>query len=354
MPKLPPLGKIDSEFFNEIIFPRLGAKRPEIAVGPKHGVDVGIIEIGEYALALSADPVFIVPEYGFERAAWFAFHILFSDAVTSGLAPAYLAIDLNLPPAISESELETIWKVIDREAKKYGVAIVTGHTARYGGCDYPMVGGAVAIAKGGKDDYCSPKFIEPGDKIIVTKGPAIEATGIFAAMFPKYLAGTIGAELAKQAEALFYKMSVLDDAIAAASVGTRNNGVSAMHDATECGLWGGICELVAAAGLGAEIHMEKIPVLPAVKAVCSMFDIDPFKSISEGTLILTARPYKAEAVLNAISTKGIQAAIIGEVTKEKSVYVLDGGSRAQIEHPRIDPFWAAFYGAIEKYAEIEV
>lgn len=50
MPKLPKLGKIDESFFNEVIFHRLGAKRNEVVVGPQHGVGVGIIKIGKYAL----------------------------------------------------------------------------------------------------------------------------------------------------------------------------------------------------------------------------------------------------------------------------------------------------------------
>ena len=95
--KLPDIGKISPEVFEELIYPRLGAKRRSVLVPPQNGVDVGIVEIGDQAVAMTTDPVFIVPEYGFERAAWFAIHILASDIVTSGLPPTYLSIDLNLP-----------------------------------------------------------------------------------------------------------------------------------------------------------------------------------------------------------------------------------------------------------------
>src|SRR5512143_2348575 len=172
--KLPEIGKISQQVFEELIYPRLGAPSRKVLVGPMHGVDVGIIRVGNRAVALTTDPVFIVPEYGWERAAWFAIHILLSDVVTSGLKPSYLAIDLNLPMSINEAQLETVWKVIHRECRKYGVAIVTGHTARYGNCGYPMVGGATVLAEGGLADYVEPRFVRPGDDIIVTKGPAIE------------------------------------------------------------------------------------------------------------------------------------------------------------------------------------
>src|SRR5512136_132005 len=109
MSKMPEIGKISPEIFNELIFPRLGAPSKDILVGPQHGVDVGIVQIGNKAVALTTDPVFIVPEYGWERAAWFAIHIIASDSVTSGLKPAFLSIDLNLPMQITKDQLSTMW-----------------------------------------------------------------------------------------------------------------------------------------------------------------------------------------------------------------------------------------------------
>ena len=69
MSEIPEIGKISPEIFNELIFPRLGAKSEKVLVGPQHGVDVGIVEIGDKAVSFTCDPVFIVPEYGWERAA---------------------------------------------------------------------------------------------------------------------------------------------------------------------------------------------------------------------------------------------------------------------------------------------
>src|SRR5207249_6137937 len=94
----------------------------------------------------TTDPIYIVPQYGWERAAWFAFHILASDLTTSGVAPQYITMDWNLPMDIEDGQIETMLRVIDRESKKYGAAIVTGHTGRYEGCAYPMVGGATFLA----------------------------------------------------------------------------------------------------------------------------------------------------------------------------------------------------------------
>ena len=342
------LGKITDSFFQRIIKPHLGATRPEVVVGPEQGVDVGIVELGDYALAMTADPVFVVPEYGFERSAWFAIHILASDAATSGLPLAFVSIDLNLPPELSDDDLARMWLIIHDECKKMGVAIVTGHTGRYDNCRYPMIGGATFMALGPRDTYCSPRFCRPGDQIIITKGPAVEATGIFGAMFPERIEEQLGRDLRLAAEQAFYKMSVVEDARLCASVGTRDRGVAAMHDATEYGIWGGLHEFAKAAGLGLIVHRDAIVWTPGVREVCELFGIEPFSSISEGTLIAAIRPHAAKEVLQRLNDAGIGASICGEMLPaSEGIHVVENGRKRILDHPGVDPFWKAFYNALK-------
>ncbi len=350
MSEIPEIGKISPEIFNELIYPRLGAKDNKILVGPQNGVDVGIIEIGDQAVSLTTDPVFIVPEYGWERAAWFAIHILASDSATSGLKPKYLTIDLNLPMEITKKQLTVMWDTMHRECVKLDIAVVTGHTARYENCHYPMVGGATIIGIGKKDEYVTPKLARAGDKLIITKGPAIEATGIFAAMFPSLIEEKFGRKFRQKAEQIFYKMSVVEDAMTAVGVGRRDAGITAMHDATECGVWGGLFEIAQASGLGARIEKENIVVEECVPEICQLFGIDPFASISEGTLIISCKPDKAESVVDALVKKGIRASIVGELTTaEHGMLLVSEGKEKKLKHPIVDPFWNAFYGALKKY-----
>ncbi len=352
--KLPEIGKISAEVFKQLIFPHLGAHRSEILVGPQHGVDVGIVQIANKAVAMTSDPVFIVPEYGFKRAAWFAIHILASDIVTSGLPPTYLAIDLNLPLSMTEEELSIVWKTVHEECMKMGMAIITGHTARYDNCHYPMVGGATVIAVGDTDEYVSPKFISVGDKIIITKGPAIEASGIFATMFPKYLARHFGEEFSRKAQSLFYRMSVVHDALTAVKIGVRDQGVSSMHDATECGIWGGLHELAQAAGVGVSVVQDSIIMDPYAEKICELFKIDPYKSISEGTLIITCRAHKSEHLVKYLRENGINASIAGEITDKKyGLKIKEKGKEKRLLHPEVDPFWKAFYGALRNRKKLE-
>ena len=99
-------GKATAELFEQVILRRLGAADRDVLVGPQHGVDVGVVRVAAgVAMALTTDPVFVVPAYGWERAAWFAVHILASDAATSGLPLRWMTVDLNLPPSIGDDDL---------------------------------------------------------------------------------------------------------------------------------------------------------------------------------------------------------------------------------------------------------
>jgi hydrogenase maturation factor len=346
--EMPEIGKISPEIFAEVIFPRLGAKSKDIIVGPQHGVDVGIVKIGDKAVSFTTDPVFIVPQYGWERAAWFAIHIILSDSVTSGLKPKYLSIDLNLPMEITKDQLLVMWDTIHKECEKLGVVVITGHTARYENCNYPMVGGATIIGVGELDEYVTPRLAKAGDVMIISKGPAIEASGIFATMFPDRLEKKFGKTFSKKAQNLFYKMSVVEDAMTAVKVGVRDNGITSMHDATECGIWGGLYEVAQAAGLGVRVVKEDIVVEECVPEICDFFGIDPYASISEGTLIATCRPQKADAVVKALAKKGIKSSVVGElIDPKKGMVLVENGKEKKLKHPIVDPFWRAFYDAVK-------
>ena len=342
--QLPDIGKVSSEILDEIVLPQLGHRRSEVLLKPQHGVDVGIVDLGnEKVMATTTDPIFIVPPYGWERSAWFAVHILASDAVTSGLKPSYITLDLNLPLSITREEFQIMWNTIHHECNKIGMAVISGHTGRYEGCEYPMVGGATVICIGSKNKYVAPTMAQIGNSIIITKGAAVESAGLFAVTFPHKIAKKYGEETAKEAEKIFWQMSVVEDALTAVEVGVRKKGVTAMHDATECGVWGGLFEVAQASNVGMVIDKEKIILQDIIKKVCELFKIDPYSSISEGTLIITCRPKKAQEIIRRLNDKGIVASIVGEIIeKEKGIQYSENGKLQPLIHPKVDPFWGAF------------
>ncbi len=341
---LPATGKISSGVFERVVMRRLGAADDAVLVGPYPGVDIGIVSVAAgQVMAVTCDPVFVVPDFGWERASWFAVHILASDAATSGLAPRWMTVDLNLPPAAGDDDLAQLWEAFSAACEDLGIAVVGGHTARYEGCNWPMVGGATCMAVGPQDAYVTPRMGRPGDVIVVTKGPAIEATALFAMAFPERLAQALGAATVGAAAGLFDKMTVVPDCRLASAFGLSRNGVTSMHDATEGGVVGALFEVANASGTGLRADLSALPVPPAVRDVCDHVGIDPFRAISEGTLVATVVPERSEELVDAFAESGIPAAVVGELVEPGEGQRLTGADGAAAVGPGgPDPFWAAF------------
>ncbi|BBL46952.1 AIR synthase family protein [Metallosphaera sedula] len=325
------LGKIDRKVFDEIIYPHLGKRLDEVIVPPLTGVDTGAIDLGDRVLVVKTDPVFIVPQFGMKKASWFAVHILASDVMTSGIPPRYALLDLNLPPSMTDEEFREMWVGIHEALLEIGVMVVGGHTGRYEGVNYPMVGGFTMMGMGEKERLGHPSKVKPGDYVIVTKGPAIEATGLLTNLYPEFFRERMRADLFKEALDMYWKMSCWKDGLIASQV-----GIHMMHDATEGGLWNALVEISEVTGKRINIVGERLFINPAVREVTRIVGIDPFSSISEGTMVIVT---DKEKVKEELLRNGIEAEIVGRVENGEGVYV-DG---KRIEKPSEDPFWRAFF-----------
>jgi hydrogenase maturation factor len=350
MAEFPQFGKIGRQFFDEVIYPKLGARRAEVLVGPRHGCDNAVIGLNdEQVLIVTTDPLSIIPALGLQDSAWLTVHLLASDLATSGVAPQFAVFDFNLPPEISAKEFEAYATAIHNECEKLGIAIVAGHTGKFFGCNYTIVGGGMMMAIGHRDTYLAPTMAQPGDRVVITKGLAVAATGILARVFPETIRSSCGEEIHQRALSYFRKFSVVEDALTASSVGVRRNGVTAMHDATEGGLFGGLTEMAAAAECGFMIRRDAIPIPDEVRAVCDLFQIDPYVTLSEGTLLVTVVPEKVKTVMDALASKLIPAYEIGAVVPaSEGLWLKDGAEKKPIAFDGVDPYWAAFAKALQE------
>jgi len=91
------------------------------------------------------------------------------------------------------------------------------------------------------------------------------------------------------------------------------------------------------------IYLDRIIIQQAAEKTCVCFDIDPYKAISEGTLLATAVRDKAQDIVGALKGSGIPAGIVGEVVSEKEgMFIFDKNKKYRLRHPKTDPFWAKF------------
>ncbi len=334
----PRLGKIDRELFESAIAPHLGADREDVALGPTHGVDFGVLSLADRIVVIAADPLSILPGLGAERAGRLALDIVLADVAVSGIAPTHVAVTLTLPPAMADDTLAATWRGLADHARALDVAIVAGHTARYAGIDTSWVGGATALGVGDPADLIRPDGARPGDRLVVSTGPAAEVAGLFAHLFPDQL--DLAAGQLDAARDRLDDIETVRDALAAARAGD----VSAIHDATEGGLVGALCEMADGAGVRFEVDRGAVPIQPGVAAVCRAIDVDPWVVTSAGTLVVAVAPSDADAVVSALERAGSPAAAVGSVVAGDGV-VVDGEA---VVPPDQDPSWAAFAALAER------
>ena len=127
-------------------------------------------------------------------------------------------------------------------------------------------------------------------------------------------------------------LSVIPEGCAAAGA-----GASAMHDATEGGVLGAAYEMAQAAGLGIDIKLEDIPLEGLTRRLCSHLNINPYRLISSGSMLIAASD--AQRVMDALAREGIPSAVIGEFTLGGEMRVMKNGRAEELTPPERDELY---------------
>ncbi len=329
-----PYGKLHPKFLEKIIFKYLGFKRSDVILGPSKGEDAALIKVGEELIAASCDPI----SGSIKNVGWLAVNVSANDVATRGVKPSWFLSCILLPKNFKLNVLKTICEQMDLASKKLEIAIVGGHTEVSLGLNHPIVVGFCA-GKVEEGKYVTCSRAKPRGKIILTKGAGIEGTAILAIEKEKEITKFLGKETVEKAKAYINLVSVVKDALTAFNSG----GVQAMHDPTEGGVLGGLCELIEAANLGVKIYEDKILINEETIAICNLLKIDPLKLISSGSLLIVADSNKAENIIAKLKNAGIKASIIGEtLPNPKERYIIaKNGKIKKIFMPETDELWKA-------------
>lgn len=340
-------GKLAPSELARSVLDHLGPFPPDVVVPPRTGVDVGAVRLpgtGQ-VLLLTTDPVYVDPDLGWEDASWFAFHILASDLSTSGVRPTLITLDLNLPPGTPRSTIERIVRTFSEEARKLRATIVTGHTGRYEGCAFPLVGGSTFAALAPARGYVTSAMARAGDVLLMSGSVALETGVLLARKLPGPAARLLGRTAHRSLSSSLRALTTVPAALSAArAVGLRGRGVHAMHDCTEGGVLTAAMEMTLASGLRLELRGKDLPVLPAVGALCGHFGIEPLSASSEGTLLVSVDARSADRVLSVWARRGIMGCRIGHFGRSRAGGELLLDAR-RVRSPPPDGFWPAFQRA---------
>lgn len=256
---------------------------------------------------------------------------------------------LNLSPDFPLGKFEIYWGYIHQFCEEIGVAITGGHTAQVPGQESTMPGGGTMFLQAPVDKIITGDGAEPGDKIVITKESALISSSILAISFPETVQEKCGVDIYEQACENFYRTSSLKDALAATEVLAPNEELKAMHDVTEGGLLGGIAEMAEASDCSFRIENDELPVGEAPKKICEIFEIDHRFCVGAGSMIMAVQNGKEDTLVNHLEDQGIPAAIVGEMkAKSEGSVLVEKGEEKLFEFDGNDPYWNAFFEAMEK------
>ncbi len=300
-----PAGKLPAGILAESLA-GIAPDDPAVLVGAGIGEDAAAIDIAEAeVLVLASDPITLAVD----SMAQYVVLANANDVATTGATPRWLLTTLVFPTGASASEVLALTRDLQAACAAAGVSLCGGHTEISAAVSRALAVGAMA-GTARRDELIDKRRMQEGDRILMTKGVAIEGTGLIAREFPERLleAGMSAGEVA-ECGGFLERIGILEEARIARTFA----GVTALHDVTEGGLATAVRELGAAGGHRLRLHTDKILVCPQTKRVCAVLGLDPLGLIGSGSLLITCSPADAGPLAAAIAHAGIEVAEIGEV-----------------------------------------
>lgn len=321
-------GKIPPELLKSLVFNNIKVRSKEVIMRPEIGEDCAAIDFGGYACVLSTDPI-----TGAEKGAGtLAIHISCNDVATSGVRPVGIMVTILAPPEASEGDIKRVMEEAGEAASKLGVEIIGGHTEVTSAVNRIVIS-TTALGKVLKDKIVSSSGAQIGDDVIMTKWAGLEGTSIIAADKEKALLGKLLPEDIEAAKSFIEHISVVEEGVTAGEFGANS-----MHDVTEGGILGAAWEVAESSNKGIDILIDEIPVQEVTRKLCNIFEIDPYRLISSGSMLITSK--NGAELIRILKDKGIPAAIIGRIT-EQGRNIIRKGETLPLSPPDVDELFKA-------------
>ena len=322
------IGKLPNEILEKIVISNIKTKRKEILVGAAIGKDSAIVDFGEEVCVMSTDPI----TGATKDLGSLAVHVSCNDVATSGAEPLGVLLTILAPPETAIEDIENIMIDASKAAEEINIEIMGGHTEITDGVNRIIISSTV-IGKQKKDKLPNIKDIKVGDKVIVTKWVGIEGTAIIAKELNDKLKDKIGEEKLIEAQNLGNMISVVKEGIICGQI-----GVKYMHDITEGGVFGAVWEASKAINKGIKIKEDLIPVNTITREIGTLLNIDIYRLISSGSMLIIAGEDKVSKINEELSRNGIKSTVIGEVIESK-ILLEKTGHTIEIEPPSSDELY---------------
>lgn len=109
------------------------------------------------------------------------------------------------------------------------------------------------------------------------------------------------------------------------------------HYLGEGGIFAGLWEYAASAGVGLEIALSRIPIRQHTIEVCEFFNLNPYQLLSGGSLLIACP--NGGRLAEAFRERGLDARVIGHTTEGNARIIRYDEEMRYLEPPKMDEYY---------------
>lgn len=300
-------------------------------VGASVGEDCAAVQLGpDEVFVLTTDPI-TGTSVDMGR---LAVHITANDLASAGAEPVGVLLTVLLPPSAKEPLVRQLVQEVESACRELHMQAIGGHTEVTAVVNQPVIS-VTGVGKVKKGRLVTTGGAKAGDDVVVTKWIGIEGTSIIAKEKEAALFARFPRSFVEEAKGFDKLLSVVPEAAIAVK-----SGVSAMHDVTEGGIYGGRWELAEASGIGLEIDLKAIPIRQETVEICEYYRLNPYQLISSGCMLMTSPD--GRKLVRDLEEAGIHASLIGQCVDGRAKKILNGSDVSYLERPKTDELYKIY------------
>lgn len=295
---------------------------------PVYGKDGAELTVqAQEGMVFTSNPQMIVTESLPRRAVCRAVN----DLAAAGCEPLGILVTLLFPEGTEEPWLRDTMRALAEECSAQHMAVLGGHTQGTDAVKTPLL----QITGVGRKENGQQAAKWSGLDIVVTKWVGLEGTVLLAEAKEAELRTRFPQAMLDEAKAYAAYLSIRSEAALAGK-----SGISAMHDLSEGGIFGGLWELAERTGVGLDIDLKQIPLRQETVEICEFFGLNPYELCSQGSLLLFAED--GTTLVRALAEQQICATVIGKTTDGNDRILHNEEEKRYLEPPKMDEIYKIF------------
>ena len=320
-------GKVSESILKRSVLKQLHKVISKEAFAPKVGQDYGSFgqTMGELCFAESTMP------FCYEGSVAATIYRACNNLWCAPAVPKGILVNVLVPTTSNEQELRTLMAQVADVCEKENLLVLGGHTEVVRTVTQ-MTLCITAIGERCENVYWNCNRVKPGMDLVVLNWIGLEGTSILAKTKEETLASYYAVPFIENAKRFEQYLSIQS----MAAVATMS-GVVAMHDLSEGGIYGALWEMAQCAGVGLEIDLKKIPIRQETVEICEFFDLNPYKILSGGCLLVAAED--GNSIVMELEKTGIPAVVIGKATDSNDRVLINEEERRFLETTQTDELY---------------